>query len=272
MNRTQKKCLIISVGLHLLLPAVALVGSGFFNRPKVDNSPTIDFIPNKTVDDLISGGGDNTVKTPPAQLVVPPAPQTPQTPVVERTPTPPTQAKPDPIPVEPPAHPATSHTRHLDVDTSHPVVRNSADLKAQRDAAKAREAAQRRQIADAVGKAANGIREGVSSGTEIKVQPGPGGGGPTYANFNSVLKRVYMEAWAVPSGAPNVTVRVSVTIAKDGSVVSSRILEQSGDAAVDTSVEMTLDRVKFVAPLPDSATEDQRTVNIVFDVKAKLLG
>jgi TonB family protein len=81
-----------------------------------------------------------------------------------------------------------------------------------------------------------------------------------------------MEAWAVPSGAPNVTVRVSVTIARDGSVVSTRILEQSGDAAVDTSVEMTLDRVKFVAPLPDSEKENQRTVNLVFDVKAKLLG
>src|SRR5215471_8355879 len=114
MNRTQKKCFITSVGLHLLLPTIVLVGSGFFSRPKVDNSPTINFIAVKTVDDLLSGGGDNTVKSPPAQSVVPPAPQPPQPPVAERTPAPPPEVKPDTIPVEPPAHPTVRH--HIDVN------------------------------------------------------------------------------------------------------------------------------------------------------------
>lgn len=277
MNRTQRKCLIVSVGLHLLLPTIVLVGSGFFSRPKPDNSPTINFIAVKTVDDLLSGGGDNTVKSPPAQLVVPPAPQTspapetPQPPVVERTPTPPVpDVKPDSIPVEPPKHPTVSHVHHIDVNTQE-VVRNNSDVKAVKDAAKAREAAERHREADAVGQAIAGIRGGVAGSTEIRLQ-GPGGGGVPYANFLSVVKRVYQEAWLVPDGAPEVTVKVSVTIARDGSVVSSRIIDQSGNAAVDTSVEMTLDRVKYVAPLPDGAKEDQRTVTIVFDVKSKLLG
>src|SRR5579862_3439056 len=116
MNRTQKKCLLVSVGLHLLLPTIVLVGSGFFSRPKPDNTPIADFIASKTLDAIISGGGDNAVKSPPAQLVVPPAPQTPQTPVVVRTPTPPQpDVKPDPIPVEPPK--ATPRVRHIDVNT-----------------------------------------------------------------------------------------------------------------------------------------------------------
>lgn len=273
MNRTQKKCLIVSVGLHLLLPTVFFLGSGFLSRPKPDNSPTINFIAVKTVDDLLSGGGDNTVKSPPARLVVPPVAETPQPPVVERTPTPtpPTpDVKPDPIPIEPPKHPAVSHAHHIEVNTQE-VVRNNSDVKAAKEAAKARELAQKHREADAVGQAIAGIRGGVAGSTEIRLQ-GPGGGGVPYANFLSVVKRVYQEAWLVPDGAPEVTVKVSVTIARDGSVVSARIIDQSGNSAVDTSVEMTLDRVKFVAPLPDGAKEDQRTVNIVFDVKSKLLG
>jgi len=61
MNRTQKKCLLVSVGLHLLLPTIVLVGSGFFSRPKPDNTPIADFIASKTLDAIISGGGDNAV-------------------------------------------------------------------------------------------------------------------------------------------------------------------------------------------------------------------
>lgn len=275
MNRTQKKCLIASVSLHLLLPTMALVGSGFLSRPKPDNSPTINFIAVKTVDDLLSGGGDNTVKSPPAQLVEPPAapPQanpTPPTPAPKETPNEVKPVQHDPVPVEPPAHPTASHVHRVDPILQE-VVRNSSDLKAAKDAAKAREAAQRRKEADAFNHAADGIRGGSAGSTEIRLA-GPGGGGVPYANFLSAVKRAYQDAWLVPDRAPEVTVKVSVTIARDGSVVSARVVEQSGDSAVDTSVEMTLDRVKFVAPLPDGAKEDQRTVTIVFDVKSKLLG
>jgi TonB family protein len=68
------------------------------------------------------------------------------------------------------------------------------------------------------------------------------------------------------------TVTVSVTIARNGTVVSTEIIRRSGNAAVDQSVEAVLNRVKYAAPLPDDAKEDQRTVEIVFDVKSKLLG
>ena len=67
----------------------------------------------------------------------------------------------------------------------------------------------------------------------------------------------------------NATTAASVTIARDGTVVSSRITRSSGNAGVDRSVQVTLDRVKWAAPLPDTATENQRTVNINFNVAAK---
>jgi TonB family protein len=60
-----------------------------------------------------------------------------------------------------------------------------------------------------------------------------------------------------------------VTIGSDGSVIASRILNRSGDAQVDASVQRTLDRVTFVAPFPDGATEKERTFIINFNLKAK---
>jgi TonB family protein len=55
-------------------------------------------------------------------------------------------------------------------------------------------------------------------------------------------------------------------------VISARIVAPSGSPAVDQSVQAALDKVRYAAPLPDDAREDQRTITIYFDVKAKLLG
>ena len=85
------------------------------------------------------------------------------------------------------------------------------------------------------------------------------------------MKSIYYRTWVVPDGLTddNVKTEVSVTIARDGTVVSSRITRSSGNAAVDRSVQVTLDRVKRVAPLPDDAKENQRTVTISFKPNLK---
>ncbi len=163
-----------------------------------------------------------------------------------------------------------------------PVVRAARDAKAEakaRAVAQAQEEAReqarqetdrRRRLAAVLGNAANSLEEGRSSGTTIELK-GPGGGGVPYANFLQAVKSVYQRAWIVPDGITdeNATVAVSVTIARDGTVVSSRIPRSSGNPAVDRSVQVTLDRVKFAAPLPDDAKENQRTVGINFNVAAK---
>ena len=65
------------------------------------------------------------------------------------------------------------------------------------------------------------------------------------------------------------TATASVTIARDGTVLNSKLIQRSGNALADQSVEMVLRRVTFAAPLPDGAKESQRTVTIKFSVKAK---
>ena len=93
-----------------------------------------------------------------------------------------------------------------------------------------------------------------------------------YANFLDALKKIYTDAWIVPDGAADndSTATASVTIAKNGDVVSARLIRSSGNGEIDRSVQMTLDRVRRAVPLPDSASESQRTVTIKFNAKVKL--
>jgi TonB family protein len=67
------------------------------------------------------------------------------------------------------------------------------------------------------------------------------------------------------------TVLVSVTVARDGTVISSRIITPSGNATVDRSVQAALDSVRSIAPFPDGMNEEQHTFQINFEPKTKKL-
>src|SRR5262249_37565995 len=99
---------------------------------------------------------------------------------------------------------------------------------------------------------------------------GPGGGGVPYANFLEAVKSVYQHAWVVPDGITddNATTAASVTIARDGTVVSAHITRSSGNPGVDQSVQRTWDKVKWAAPMQDPAKETERAVKINFNVAA----
>jgi TonB family protein len=302
MNRLQKKCFIVSLGLHVVLPAMLLFGVGFFSpSPKPDKSATDNFIASSTVDEIMSGGGDNTVKNPPALATAPPTP--PQEPVAPPQPiTPPVaQQKPDPAPpvekpvekpiekIESPAPritptPKETKTTKTETPDTKPqrtphkievntqlVTTTSSDVKAAQEAARKAAAAAEKRRADALAHAVAGIRNGVSGSTEVRLI-GPGGGGVPYANFFSQVRTVYYNAWRQPDNVPDVTAKVSVVIARDGTVISARIVSASGNSSVDRSVQDTIERVKFAAPLPESAKEDQRTVIINFNTEGQTTG
>ena len=287
MDRLQKKCFIAATGLHLFLISLLFIGPAFLSsNTKMPDEPLITFIPYKTTDQNVSGGGDPKGGAPaPAPLPQPPAPA----PEPVRTPAPePTPEKQEPAPKPAPKEPAPKEkTTPLDSDEkpkrskpdiSTTVVRRSTSTTSA--AAKAKAAADARAAAAArqraINQMANALSEiggSLSGDTSIKLL-GPGGGGVPYANFLQGVKKIYSDAWILPDGIKDdtATVTVSVTIARDGAVVSSRILQRSGDAAVNSSVQMTLDRVGRVVPLPDDSKESQRTVTINFNVKSKLLG
>jgi TonB family protein len=293
MDRLAKKCFVASTGLHLLLGLILLVGPAFLvSKNKQDNMPVLDFVPLKTVDSLMSGGGNPNAKPPPAPMEKPEP--LPPAPVVKAAPPPPEKIKePDPPKetvkeVAPPKDPEFSFEPVKDHKAKKtnfdftPVTKAVSDPKAVAKKRAEAEAAeqerqyvkalgdQRRRLNAAFGNALNSLEDGRSGSTTIELK-GPGGGGVPYANFLQALKSIYEHAWILPDGVAddNATVATSITIAREGTVVTWRVLRSSGNAAVDRSVRVTLERVKVAVPLPDDAKENQRTVEIKFNVAAK---
>jgi TonB family protein len=303
MNRLQKKCLIATASGHLLLLLILLVGPGFFtSKSKPDDTELLDVIPSTLVDAAFSSGVKDAQAPPlnPIPAVQPPTPQppTPQPPqpkpvVQPPEPKPEPEKQPDAEPVqddnkpspdslEPAVKPVKPKPHEVKVDLKNKVTRrvSSKDTAAaERAAEKAAEIAEEntartvaanraRNVARAFAGATSYINGHSSSATSVEM---PGNGSVSYASYASAVKSIYERAWTSPedTSIDDANTKVSVTIARDGTVVSSHIIDRSGDASVDASVQRTLDRVTFVAPFPDGAKEKERTFIINFNLKAK---
>ena len=301
MNRHQRKCLIVSAGLHLTLMLVLLVGPAFLvqNHPAID-APPLDIIPGKLVDDLLWGGGNPNGQRPPptptasrpAPVATPTAPE-PQTHV---QPEPPKHHEPQPEaetekePAKPakepridpdslePAKPAKPHKPEIDLgniiqrpkhNTKHRSTKPQPDADDTQEEARER-ANNLRRMADGVASAAYSLRSELSSGTALEVF-GPGGGGEVYGNYAQAVISAYWDAWDPPQAAygDDTVTKAVVTIASDGRVVSARIVRRSGDPELDASVQRALDRVTSVAAFPEGAKEKERTYPINFKPKNK---
>jgi TonB family protein len=270
MNRTQKKCFLASTGFHLLLLLLLFIGPAFLTSQdkEAENRPLLDFVPIKTIDEALSGGGNPNAR-PPAPTPTPPAPE-PKPPQAQE------QQIRQPDPPKPPPRDSeqfdiTPKKKLPDVSTNK-IVRSTGTSTKQRQPSKPNSPADdaRTQVAKAALGAANNLRQSFSSSTTVEM-PGPGGGGVPYANFLDGVRKRYSDAWVVPDGVTDdeATATASVTISRDGTVLSARIIRESGNALADQSVEAVLRRVKFAVPLPENAKENQRTVTIIFNVKAK---
>ena len=291
MTRLQKKCLIAAAGAHLLV-VVVLLCSGFIrSKPQTDDTQILTVIPDTTFFDAPNSGVKNAQTPPPTPITKPPEP-TPPTPeppkpevkVIE--PVKPVEPVKVPDPIKPeevklPEKPDAEIPKPKPPKKPHEIT---VDLKkvtrdnqqAQKDAAEAEAKAEkatrdaRRKAAEAFKIAAHTISQKSSSATTVEM---PGAGSVSYANYASVVKSIYERAWTPPddTASDDANVKVSVTIANDGRVIESHIVDESGDGKVDGSIRRTLDRVTFIAPFPEGAKEKERTFKINFNLKAKRL-
>ena len=281
MNRTQKKCLLVSTGLHVgLLSSVVLVSAFRPATPAPLELAPIDFVPVITTDEMMSGGGNP--KAPPLAAAPPVVRPAPAPPAAAEAPPQPAPREPDRAPKAKPEEeslvPAARPTRQKpQIDPSAIVTRpGSEKSKAKQAESEAQEREQaraaaegRRMLIGQLGQVANHLGANLSGVTAIQIAYGPGGGGLPYANFYQAVQSIYTREWMVPDGVTEkeTTTVAEVTIARDGTVVQARIVRFSGNVAVDDSVQMTLDRVRRLVPLPANAEEDQRTVTINFNAK-----
>ena len=278
MNRLQKKCVIATAGIHLLLLLVLVFGSAFFSpRPKPDDTQLLDVIPPNLIDAAFNSGVRQATPPAPAPvpvIVPPPQPVSPA-PAVQPVPQPPepkpvvtpppTLAErlekvfaPEPKPVKPVPEKPEPKLHQIQVNTQ-PVVRTPPKISTTTDNSQ--------QTERAISTAIRNLKRNFSPGTTIEM---PGDSTVAYANYASVVKSIYDRAWTLPdtiAGDENITVKV--TIASDGTVISSHIIERSGDAPVDASVQRALDRVSFVAPFPEGSSDKQRTYTINFNPQIK---
>ena len=270
MERLHKKCLIASLGTHGLLLIVVIFGSAFFVVKKKDvNIPAMRVVPGKLVDALVAGGGGNPNIAPSEDKIKGDTlvEQT-RPPQLDRVPTPPKieqrQAAPKltlvpTVRKQPTKKPSDTPLKLTPVSppsNTKSTPKNDGQTK------------QRNEIASKVGETVSNLRTGFEQGTAVDVY---GPGGEAFANYAQWVKQVYQDAWIVTDDMDNeqATAKVSVTIARDGQVVSAKITRPSGDAALDNSVERTLLKVRVIRPFPDGAKENQRTFIINFNLKAK---
>jgi TonB family protein len=292
MSRLEKKCLLGSAALHGLLVVIFLFGSAFFTpsarKDSVVPIEIITFNPTKFTDGPSRGGNPNLAPPPPAKPSpeVTPAPQQPKVEPVQpkevaKPKTAPKKADEDePDPNSPKIkEPTQKQTRHISTNV---VRRPRLDLAAvraekerrEREEADAKAYEQYRKGLASAAKAAGSVVSGL--GSSLSAVPvsvdgyGPGGGGPAVANWRSALFSIYARAWEPPLDAQgSAKGEAKIVIARDGTVLSGRLIKQSGDAAVDRSIIRVLNEVKSVPPFPDEAREEERTVRIIFDLNAK---
>jgi len=296
MNPLQKKCVLATAGFHLLLLVILFLGPGFFHRqPPPDTFTTLKVIPASAVDVALNSGSTAATPapvtpTPPTPVVTPPPEPTPVPPTPEPakpvvTPEPAPQPEPQPAkPVEPDVPdkpddtpdpmPAPKPVKHHEISLK-PVVRlvpkKHVHDTTEEDQAAADEKADRlatHRRAEQIARLTGSLEHNLTSSTDVTV---PVPGSQSYANYGQIVKSIYENAWNPPDSADSddASPKVKVVISRDGSVISAHIITPSGDKALDESVQRTLDRVTFIRPFPDGATENERSYIINFNLKAK---
>lgn len=296
MSRLQKKCFIGATSVHLMLLVVLIIGPGFFSKDTMDESDVLTFIPLMATESGRAGGGAPPPPNPAPPVVQPevptPTPTRVQEPVrqpdpppvrepvrevepVKEKPTPPNNResldpKPDKTPKK---HEVTVNKKVVTIPKDRRTTTansSNTDTTAQEQKDRERAAANSKLFANA----GRRISSNLAPSTQVDMPEGIGGGGVSYAPYAQIVRKVYTDAWRIPDDVTDdeAVVKVSVTIARDGSVVSSRIVTESGSKLVDRSIQSALDRVTTIGvAFPAGAKESQRTFTISFSLKAKKL-
>jgi TonB family protein len=212
----------------------------------------------------------------PVEKVEVPKPEVAKAPKQTTTPKPPTDVAKVPD--------ATAPKRKIDLTELKPIAKDdSAKIKAKAEEEARAEsqriaAANRKKVASQLNaqlnNAATDLQRGFAGGTRVDVG---GPGGEAFASYGALVQAAYDAAWQVIQDLSDddAITRVTVTIARDGRVLSSVIIRRSGNATMDRSVQRALDRVRDqrLPPFPDFIKDLERKFTIEFNLKTrKLLG
>jgi protein TonB len=254
MGRLKRSCVVGSVVFHALTLALLVIAPVLLAK-RVEKVQVIDLIPSEIVDQIMA---------PPAPV----APPTQPTPAPTKpTPPKPKPVKPKPKPVEvvkPKPKPKPVKPK-INVNLKSTLRQpDTQKVKAQQAAAeRARQAEAKRQAA--LKQSLNKLDSKLSGRTSVNVPQGR----YAAANYESLIRRKYVDATIHPgtiSGDP--VVKVQLVIARNGNVISARIIGVSGLAIWDRAVQKALDRVKRIAPFPAGMSGAKKTFNLNFNSRS----
>lgn len=303
----QKKCFFASAGAHVLLVILVVFGTAFLSKKQIEIAVPLNLISATVVDALIANPGDGrppspiprapnppTVVEPPAVTITPPTPVEPpkkteppvtvvDPPSPEKTVVkPPVKTKqektktPDPIPNT--KSPKKTETKTEPTPTKIKVNTKVVSRDTSEEKAKAAAATKAHEQKMAAIKKAEGLisnaGKGLSQSVNIEIKPVGGSGGVPFIGYGQLVVKIYHDSWLLPQETldDNSVVQVSITISRNGEVVSARVTKASGNSTLDRSVRQVLDRVKRIGqPFPAGSKDLQKTFELDFSPKSRRL-
>ena len=260
MSRLLKKCLFLSIGLHILLAAALLICTAFFIAKPEKIMPTLSMIAPDVLDNLLNPQPVSTPKknpNPPVRRIVTPTPPKKVTPTPPRKVTPkkqspalkPTKSKVTPKP-----------KRNIIKIAQNTQTSKGATVRPKKNIHPKAPPVSAKQL-----NTIKSMRNQLSAAINVNVAGANAAAFTSYANF---VVGVYRRTWEplIPSGlARSRIAKVSVTIRRDGRVLSAKIIRKTGDAALDRSVQRALDHVKTIGKsFPSGSKDSQRTFTLDF--------
>jgi len=274
MTRLLKKCIFLSIGLHVLVAALLIAVAAFFITKPEKVAPTLSMIAPEVLDNLLNP------QSAPVQSRVTPTP--PQPPVQRnRTPEPPTPRPPNkvaPVPSPTPPKPLpkkASPTKKTTPPKSTPAKkRPPIKINASTKTVNGGGSTSRSPVAppirpsvntEGLRKTVKNLRTQLSAGIKVNVS---GANAAAFTSYAQYVVSVYRRTWEplIPKTLARSRVAVvSVTVDRTGKVLSARVVRKTGDAALDRSVQSALDRVRSIGkPFPSGSNDSKRTFTLDF--------
>ena len=252
MSRLLKKCLFLSIGLHILLAAVLLICTAFFVAKPEKIMPTLSMIAPDVLDNLLNPQPVSTPRknpNPPVRRIV--------------TPTPPKKVTPKKQP--PSLKPTKSKVTPKPKRKTIKIAQNTQTSKGATGRPKKNTHPKTPPVSAKQLNTIKSMRNQLSAAINVNVAGANAAAFTSYANF---VVGVYRRTWEplIPSElARSRIAKVSVTIRRDGRVLSAKIIRKTGDAALDRSVQRALDRVRTIGKsFPSGSKDSQRTFTLDF--------
>ena len=266
MTRLLKKCFFLSVGLHVLLVAVLILGAAFLVTQPEKVPAVLSMIAPSELENLLNPPAPSQAKpniNQPSAVrhtqVTPSRP--PVKPIVQPPRVTPPKPKPTPRPKKPtPTKPKNKAKTPSQIRVNIGNPKNHTNKTRPTPSRPVNPAVSSKEVSNAL-KGLNNLS------AKIKVQVS-GSNRAAFATYAQHVVAVYRRAWQplIPKNLARTRIaEVSVTIDRTGRVIRASITRRTGDAALDKSVQRALDKVRSVGKsFPSGSRDAQRTFILDF--------